>query len=88
MLRFHSCEHYHPKGTSNHLINFDIGSGLYDTDYLEAPFLGNDEEVHQLEEEAWLGSASPLSACSTVTNSSLIRVHCHMYISFCLIPNE
>ena len=46
MLCFHSCEHYHPKGTTNHLINFDVGSGLYDTKYLKVLFLGNDEEVH------------------------------------------
>ena len=68
--------------------HFDVRSGLYDTNYLEALFLGDDKEVHWLEEEVWFGSASPLSACSTVTNSSLIRVHCCTYLSLCLIPNE
>lgn len=75
-----SCEHYHHKGTADHLINFDVGSGLYDTDYLEALFLGNNEEVCRLEEEAYFESPSSMSACSTVTNSSSIRVHCRAYI--------
>ena len=46
MLCFHSCEHYHSKGTTDRLINFDVRSGLYDTNYLEALFLGDDKEVH------------------------------------------
>jgi hypothetical protein len=49
---------------------------LYDTDYLEALFLGDAEEVRRLEEEAFEGRESPISTCSMVSNTSSIKVHC------------
>jgi hypothetical protein len=60
----------------DHLINHDVGSGLYDTDYLEALFLGDEGEVSRLEKEVFAEDEGPVLACSMVSNSSSIRVCC------------
>src|ERR1700737_3730999 len=38
------CEHYSMRlgGTRDHLLSYEVGNGLYDTDYLKALF--NDDE--------------------------------------------
>lgn len=71
-----SCEHYDPIYSRDHLINFDVGNGLYDTDYLEALFTGDELEVRRLEEEAFVETDSPLTMCFTVYNSSSVRAFC------------
>lgn len=45
-------------------------------DYLEALFLGDKAEVQRLEEEAFSDGTTPLMTCSTISNSSSIRVFC------------
>lgn len=57
-------------------MNYDVGNGLYDIDYLEALFMGDETEVQCLEEEIFEGGETPLSSCSTVSNSSSIKVCC------------
>lgn len=71
------CEHYAPGRSTDHLVNYDVGNGLYDTDYLEALFLGNKEEVRRLENEVLEdGSSSGLQSCDAMANSSSIKVYC------------
>ena len=45
--------------------------------------MGNDDEVKRLEQEAFVGGNTPLTSCSTVTNSSSIKVCC--CVSFFLL---
>lgn len=74
------CEHYVPHHSTDHYVNFDIGSGLYDNDYLEALFLGNEEDVRHLEGEASEGGG--LRSCSVVANSCSQKVYCGMWFLF------
>lgn len=71
-----SCEHYNRMTSPDHLINYDVGSGLYDTDYLEALFLGDEAEVTRLEMEVFAEDDLPTQSCTTVSNSSSIKVCC------------
>jgi hypothetical protein len=80
LLLVPSCEHYNPKVSRDHLVNYDVGNGLYDVDYLEALFMGGEMEVQRLEEEIFEGGEIPLSSCSTVSNSSSIKVCCRQPI--------
>lgn len=68
------CEHYAPGHSTDHFVNFDIGRGLYDTDYLEALFVGNEEEVRRLEGEVSEGGG--LQSCVMVANSCSQKVYC------------
>lgn len=77
------CEHYIKGHSTDHLINFDVGRGLYDTDYLEALFLGDEDEVHRLEHEVFSvdDAGRALNSCDTVANSSSVKVCCRGCLS-------
>ncbi|KAJ6624512.1 hypothetical protein B0H10DRAFT_1943119 [Mycena sp. CBHHK59/15] len=48
---FIRCEHYDRKRNIDHLIDWDAGRGLYDTQYLEALFSGDPDSVADFEED-------------------------------------
>ena len=71
----------------DHLINYDVGSGLYNTNYLEALFLGDEAEVTRLEMEVFAEDDLPTQSCTTVSNSSSIKVCCCVCFVLPFKPN-
>ncbi|KAJ7437910.1 hypothetical protein B0H11DRAFT_1884881 [Mycena galericulata] len=75
---FIKCEHYSRNANRDHLIDWEAGRGLYDTQYLEALFLGDVDAIADFEEDGLAVSDSgPVSTCSNVSNFSSIKVNCH-----------
>jgi hypothetical protein len=70
------CEHYSAPFNKAHLINFDVGNGLYNIKYLEALFDGNPEIIHQIESEGSSIGFDPATPCTTVSNISSVKVNC------------
>ena len=77
-LFFSRCEHHSTQlgGTRDHLFSYEVGTGLYDLEYLEALFDKDTEEIAQIEKLAHGDGFGPLVLCSTVWNSNTIKVHC------------
>lgn len=73
-------EHYNPNSNCDHFVDYSPFKGLLDTHYLEALFLNDREVIDEVEEEAALANAGPLSDCCTVANFSSIKIHCCMII--------
>lgn len=71
-----SCEHYDPEVSRDHLINFEVGNGLYDEEYLEALFGENKDLVDEIEEDAAVGGLGPRVHCTTMSNFSSVKVNC------------
>lgn len=71
------CEHYHHLYSCDHLINFDVGNGLYDREYLEALFQNNMEKISFIEDDAAIDDIGPHALCTTVSNVSSQKVNCH-----------
>jgi hypothetical protein len=72
------CEHYsiRPGGTRDHLCSYEVSTGLYDVEYLEALFDGDEGTIAEIENVAYKDGFGPLAACSTVWNHSSVKVHC------------
>ncbi|KAF9061884.1 hypothetical protein BDP27DRAFT_1428444 [Rhodocollybia butyracea] len=64
------CEHYRSATSHDHLVNYDISSGLYDFEYLRALFTNDTEELELIEDGAQDNGYGPLALCSTITNAS------------------
>ena len=77
------CEHYSVQfgGTQDHLFSYEVGTGLYDVEYLEALFDNDIEEITWIENAACNGRFGPLALCSTTWNPNAIKVHCCELIS-------
>jgi hypothetical protein len=75
-LCVYRCEHYHPTQNKDHLINFDIGKGLYDLEYLEALFQRDITECKRIEDDAYLDGFDPQASCMTVSNFNSLKPHC------------
>lgn len=74
------CEHYNRRQNIDHLIDYDIGKGLYDLQYLEALFLDDHDAIEELEEGAAdVDDVGPLATCTTVASFSSVKVNCRMY---------
>ncbi|KAJ7676899.1 hypothetical protein DFH06DRAFT_976937 [Mycena polygramma] len=74
---FVKCEHYSRKENRDHLIDWEAGRGLYDTQYLEALFSDDVDTIADFEEDGLAVSDSgPVSMCSTVSNFSAVKVNC------------
>ena len=75
---FVRCEHYStwPEGTCDHLCSYEVSTGLYDLEYLEALFDHDIEETSQIENFAWDSGFGPLASCSTIWNYNTNKVHC------------
>ena len=58
------------------MCSYEVSSGLYDVDYLEALFDGNEQEIAQIEKSAQSNGFGPLTSCTTVWNYSTIKVQC------------
>ncbi|KAF9061364.1 hypothetical protein BDP27DRAFT_1235430 [Rhodocollybia butyracea] len=75
-----SCEHYRSATSRDHLVNYDISSGLYDFEYLRALFTNDTEELELIEDGAQDNGYGPLALCSTITNASsqhVTALHCN-----------
>ena len=72
------CEHYsiRPGGTRDHLCSYEVSTGLYDIEYLEALFDGDESAVSETENSAYKNGFGPLASCLTVWNQSSVKVHC------------
>ncbi|KAJ3924494.1 MAG: hypothetical protein NXY57DRAFT_969752 [Lentinula lateritia] len=70
------CEHFNRQTSRGHLINYDVGSGLYDLEYLEALFRNNVDEIEFIESNAQADGYGPLAPCSTIVNFSSQRIDC------------
>jgi hypothetical protein len=75
------CEHYSTTadGTRDHLMNYDVGNGLFDIEYLEALFLNDMDAIMDIEAKASLVGFDPCAYCSTITNVSSVKVHCRTF---------
>ena len=80
------CEYYSVKfgGTRDHLFSYEPGTGLYDVAYLEALFDNDADEILRFENTALRDGFGPLASCSTVWNSSSVKVHCRESTPYCL----
>lgn len=79
------CKHYNRVLSRDHLINFDVGSGSYDLEYLEALSKNNVEDIEFIESNAELDGYGPLAPCLTIVNFSSQRIDCRatfIFISF------
>lgn len=70
---FCRCEHY-STSSRDHYIHYLDDS--YDTDYLEAYFHEDSDELDRIEQEVWELGAGPLAECTTVSNFSSQRIFC------------
>ncbi|KAG6818895.1 hypothetical protein H0H93_000513 [Arthromyces matolae] len=68
---FIRCEHYNTHGNRDHLIDHDIGSGLYDLTYLIALFTDDQPTIERIEGEAENGGYGPRSPCRVISNGIL-----------------
>ncbi|KAJ7192674.1 hypothetical protein GGX14DRAFT_546454 [Mycena pura] len=74
---FIMCEHYSRRENRDHLIDYSVGQGLYDTEYLEALFSDDDDLVAAFERDGLAASGGgPMGICTTVANFSTIKVSC------------
>ena len=73
------CEYYsmQPGGTWDHLCSYEVSTGLYDVEYLEALFDDDKEAITQIESLACKSGFGPLASCPTAWNNSSVKVHCH-----------
>jgi hypothetical protein len=74
--RVYRCEHYNPTRNKDHLIDFDIGKGLYDLEYLEVLFQCDTTEIQNVEDDAYLAGFNPQAACMTVSNFNSLKPYC------------
>lgn len=64
-------------------MTFEVGNGLYNTQYLEVLFHRNSEAIKDFEYDAFFDGVGPLvSNCPTVYNFTSVKVNCRMSISF------
>lgn len=70
------CEHYDSSTNRDHLINYEVGSGLYDLEYLEAIFHEDQELIEEIEESYAPDGLGPLASCSTMSNFNSMKVTC------------
>ncbi|KAK6969659.1 hypothetical protein R3P38DRAFT_3497841 [Favolaschia claudopus] len=76
VLKENRCEHYNRKANIDHLVDYEAGRGLYDTQYLEALFSGDENMIADFEEDGLsVSDTGTLAVCSTVANFS-IKVNC------------
>ncbi|KAF7969705.1 hypothetical protein HWV62_26162 [Athelia sp. TMB] len=75
---FVRCEHFsaRPGGLRDHLCTFEVSSGLYDADYLEALFEGDAEAIDSYEYAARDEGYGPLASCDTVANFNTQKMNC------------
>ncbi|KAH9483415.1 hypothetical protein JR316_0002881 [Psilocybe cubensis] len=73
---FIRCEHYNAEINRDHFIDFTIGNGLLDTEYLEALLQGDEQAFFDLEYDAAQRGVGPLSKCTTINNHSVMKVCC------------
>jgi hypothetical protein len=77
---FHAQDTLHsnyPKmRTRDHLCSYEVGTGLYDVEYLEVLFDDNKEAITQIEGSAYKSGFGPLVSCPTAWNNSSVKVHC------------
>ncbi|KAF7975392.1 hypothetical protein HWV62_9607 [Athelia sp. TMB] len=75
---FVRCEYFSPHvdGTRDHLFTYNPGSGLYNTEYLEALFHEDAEAVSKFELAAKANGYGPLAPCTYVANHTSVRVNC------------
>jgi len=66
-----------PGGTWDHLCSYEVSTGLYDVEYLEALFDDDKEAITQIESLACKSGFGPLASCPTAWNNSSVKVHCH-----------
>ena len=73
-----SCKHHSLQlgGTRDHLFTYEVGNGQYDTEYLEALFNGDVDEIECVEATARTGGYGPLAPCSTISNYNSVKVNC------------
>lgn len=78
---FRRCEYYSVGfgGTRDHLCSYEASTGLYDTEYLEALFDDDKEEIVRIESAANSNGFGPLTPCSTTWNNNSVKVHCREY---------
>ncbi|KAF7327931.1 hypothetical protein MKEN_00373200 [Mycena kentingensis (nom. inval.)] len=73
---FLRCSLQDGKANNRHWVDYSIGNGQYDLEYLEAVFTGDKETAHRLEQAANREDHGPLAPCSTVLNFSNQRDVC------------
>lgn len=83
-----SCEHFSTQlgGERDHLFTYKISEGLFDLDYLEALFDGDDEVIAQFELAARDNGFGPLLQCTTVRNNGTNKVYCRKCSLFICSP--
>ena len=62
-----------------HFLDYTPSKGALDSDYLEALFLNDTEEIVRIENAASGQGYGPLASCDTVANFSSQRLVCHKY---------
>lgn len=71
------CEHYDSYCSRGHLCTYEVGNGLYNTEYMEALFSGDLDKISAIETDAIVVGFDPLTtSCPSVSNVSSIRVNC------------
>ncbi|KAJ7595458.1 hypothetical protein C8J56DRAFT_883672 [Mycena floridula] len=69
------CQHY-SRNSRNHLVNFDVGNGLYNTEYLTALLINDTDAIHAIESAARDEGYGPLVSCKNIKNFSTQRLSC------------
>jgi len=75
---FSRCEHYSKHTNKDHLLDYSIGDGSYDLDYIDAVFNEDAEEIDRIENAANALGFGPLTECTTVSNFSTQKLYCRM----------
>jgi hypothetical protein len=60
----------------DHLIDYSIGDGSYNLNYIEAELTEDSDEIDQIEYAASVLGFGPRSTCTTVENFSTQRLYC------------
>lgn len=75
LMLFYRCEHYSQR-SRHHLLNFQVGNGLYDEHYLAALLTDNWPVIHKIEGQVQQQGYGPLAPCHTIRNFSTMCVNC------------
>ncbi len=70
------CEHYNKVSSRCHFINYHIGDGPYNNDYLVALLTNDQAKIYSFEAYARQKGYGPYVDCDNIQNVSAIRVNC------------
>jgi hypothetical protein len=88
IIIYDRCEHYRSSVSRDHFVDYGIGDGSFNIEYIEAVLCEDQEEVDRIENAATTLGFGPRVECTMVANFSAQRVYCRTFLfNFWLLSN-